>query len=658
MLVEEADLKLLKAKDDELKAVRDRYLQLKADHAAVQKENSLLKQSLISFLQTHSLPSSPHGDGETQSDPPVPYAVYQKTAQKVDQLKAQLLEAINNRALEAAARHTLMMKCRDAKSTAEKWMNHHDKYQAKHASCTQKECLANMSREKRLERPQDPRLLDQVNNAPTSSGTLFPQDLVKAAHDLEELEKKQTENVSAEELMQHSQDIVDAALETPLVPAERTAVACEEAPLPTAKIREPGPADDTSHDDGVHVSSVVNTAYAQNTADKTPKTPIAEQPNQPPTHSFKKPIGRRSARLSTTNDAVAISSRPVRRSRQGPGNPDAAAVRVKREPQSPEPNGLTELSRTETLDLDDVGRTAITPRKRKRQRLTPPMSESQVRYNLRHERSLSEPVEMHESLGMLSPQVQQGSGGDCGNVLSEIDPNRVLRPTERSKPGRQPSKRILVEEAEDRENSRGMGTPRGASARVKGFLGGSSKKAGMKLRHRLVEELQLSDFKMNPRVDHNQITNDMVSGRCLPGCIDPRCCGQAMRVIAASLKPTLQRPPFPESQEDADLTDDEYLVKWFLGAQWDRKRVASMAADQYKELLLDARTKLIAQRHGRHRAAEERRMTPPGFWDMPFPSTQDLEQQRKEAAEINRHLVGGRWEDAMRGNGRWAFRDE
>jgi hypothetical protein len=177
------------------------------------------------------------------------------------------------------------------------------------------------------------------------------------------------------------------------------------------------------------------------------------------------------------------------------------------------------------------------------------------------------------------------------------------------------------------------------------------------------EQLYLSDFKINPVANQglDYAWTDAVYGnerKCFPGCTDARCCGGALRALAATLAPTLTRLPFPEDPEDASLDDDELLVKWHLGAGgWDRRRHCAMSAAERARVLLDARTRLLADRHGKHRAVGQRHVTPPGFWDIGMPDSQEVEKMHAEAAKIDRRIVEERRAEALRG-GRWLFRDE
>ena len=102
--------------------------------------------------------------------------------------------------------------------------------------------------------------------------------------------------------------------------------------------------------------------------------------------------------------------------------------------------------------------------------------------------------------------------------------------------------------------------------------------------------------------------------------------------------------------------EDQRLLEEYLGD--DRNRLTTMTAEERREMLLEAKTRYLADKHGRHRHAYERRSTPPGFWRTDMPSTQEIEADRQEARELERKKVEERYREAMKGGGRWLFRDE
>ena len=66
----------------------------------------------------------------------------------------------------------------------------------------------------------------------------------------------------------------------------------------------------------------------------------------------------------------------------------------------------------------------------------------------------------------------------------------------------------------------------------------------------------------------------------------------------------------------------------------------------------------MAKETGKHREAYEGRRTPPGFWRVDFPTTQEQEVDRERAKEQEKKLVQERWLEAQRRGGKWIFRDE
>ncbi|KAF2146006.1 uncharacterized protein K452DRAFT_315272 [Aplosporella prunicola CBS 121167] len=191
---------------------------------------------------------------------------------------------------------------------------------------------------------------------------------------------------------------------------------------------------------------------------------------------------------------------------------------------------------------------------------------------------------------------------------------------------------------------------------------GTASRARSPLRSRPLERLSLSDFKVNPRSNQgiNEVFNEVVRNRearrCLPGCTDPTCCGKYFRaLVEGGMEPTVPRSLFEESQGE---TDEDRLLRYFLGNGYNKERVAVMPDVQRQELLLDAKTKLLADQHGRHRQAYERQKSPPGFWRTDMPSTQEIEKDREEARKLERKAVEDRWREAMKGNGQWLFKDE
>lgn len=175
-------------------------------------------------------------------------------------------------------------------------------------------------------------------------------------------------------------------------------------------------------------------------------------------------------------------------------------------------------------------------------------------------------------------------------------------------------------------------------------------------RARPVRRLGLEHFKVNSHTNqgYDFAFSDVVRGReqrkCLPGCTKPECCGETFRKLA-ELSMWEQNTPTSSQEERNDR-----LLKDYLGDNATKLR--NINEGERKELLIQAKAREISNKHGKHRHAYERRKSPPGFWRTDFPSTQEQENDRTEAAHRERELVRNRYEEAMRPGGAWMFRDE
>jgi len=114
--------------------------------------------------------------------------------------------------------------------------------------------------------------------------------------------------------------------------------------------------------------------------------------------------------------------------------------------------------------------------------------------------------------------------------------------------------------------------------------------------------------------------------------------------------------------ESQDVNEDEntHILRAYLGDSFDRNRLECMGVLERRELLLEAKTKLLAQQFGRHRGAYRRERSPPGFWRTDMPTTQELQEDREEAWKMERAKVEDRYREAMQPDrrGAWLFRDE
>ncbi len=182
------------------------------------------------------------------------------------------------------------------------------------------------------------------------------------------------------------------------------------------------------------------------------------------------------------------------------------------------------------------------------------------------------------------------------------------------------------------------------------------------LRFKKTDQLTLEHFKVNPNYNQglNYAFTETVRNKdmrkCLPGCTRSDCCGGAFRksIEIGGLPTPLKSGLNWDSSQN--LNEEDQLLLDYVGDDVDRLRNAT--GKERRELLLQARTKQFADRHGKHRNAYERRKTPPGFWRTDMPSTQELERDREEARRMDRERVEERYREAMRPGGKWIFRDE
>ncbi|KAG4443648.1 hypothetical protein IFR05_000834 [Cadophora sp. M221] len=175
------------------------------------------------------------------------------------------------------------------------------------------------------------------------------------------------------------------------------------------------------------------------------------------------------------------------------------------------------------------------------------------------------------------------------------------------------------------------------------------------LRARPVSKLSLSDFKINPLYNqgYNFAFNEVVRGKearaCLEGCIKPECCGHKFRGLAKAELEN-RRPTLSQEERDETLLED------YLGR--DADRIKYMSISEREETLIQAKTREIANKNGRHRHAYQRGTSPTGFWRTDFPSTQEEIEDREKEREKERQMVQQRYRQATRPGGAYLFRDE
>lgn len=176
------------------------------------------------------------------------------------------------------------------------------------------------------------------------------------------------------------------------------------------------------------------------------------------------------------------------------------------------------------------------------------------------------------------------------------------------------------------------------------------------LRSKPLEELTLLDFKVNPKYNNGydyaftDVVRNQDARRCLAGCTKPECCGTVFRALAEATYDANRLPT--ASQEDSEMR----LLREFLGDN--AHKIRNMTKAERDETLVQAKTRDLANKHGRHRHAYERRRSPPGFWRADFPSTQEEREDRRKIEQQERDLVAQRYREAMRAGGAYMFRDE
>lgn len=166
------------------------------------------------------------------------------------------------------------------------------------------------------------------------------------------------------------------------------------------------------------------------------------------------------------------------------------------------------------------------------------------------------------------------------------------------------------------------------------------------LRIRGLDRLGLEDFRINPNyIGTEHAVADTFRGR------------EQRRNLQVSKKPELDKAVAMSGGPALSGKTDAQALLSFLGPNWE-DLLGNYRAAQRKDIVAQAHVHCFTTQHGKQRQAFERRKSPPGFWDTDFPTTQEAAQNRAKAREMEREQVAERWRDAMRGDGRWIFRDE
>ncbi|KAH9892350.1 DNA repair protein endonuclease SAE2/CtIP C-terminus-domain-containing protein [Xylariomycetidae sp. FL2044] len=170
------------------------------------------------------------------------------------------------------------------------------------------------------------------------------------------------------------------------------------------------------------------------------------------------------------------------------------------------------------------------------------------------------------------------------------------------------------------------------------------------LRERRRSRLRLDDFKINPKTNegldyaYTDVVRKKDQRASLAGCVKEGCCGESFRELARAERFGTKPLAF------------QSLLESYLGD--DAHKLGSMSREEKEAMWLDAKTRDIANSHGRHRHRHQRMRSPPGFWRTDFPSTQEAEDEKEEAAKMERDMIDERYREAMRPGGQWLFRDE
>ncbi|KAF1961365.1 SAE2-domain-containing protein [Byssothecium circinans] len=277
-------------------------------------------------------------------------------------------------------------------------------------------------------------------------------------------------------------------------------------------------------------------------------------------------------------------------------------------------------------------------------RMRAPPSVARARYNekMRALKSTHTPSKTSVSTPKTAPAkvraAQMPTSSSSANRQTLLTPS--IRALQRPEPRTEP--------VADRRPIWTMGPP---SASRKAAASPPPPKEKVPLRSKPMNELCIQDFRPNPAFNQgythafSETVRKQSDRLCLPGCTDPKCCGSTFRALA------LAAAPLSSDQEDELLQD-------YLGNAYDSFGLTQMSQEERKEVVLQARTRQMAKQFGKHRQAYQRGRSPPGFWRMEFPSTQDLEADKAKAKEMQKEIVKERWLEANRQGGRWIFKDE
>ncbi|KAL8669547.1 MAG: hypothetical protein Q9168_005866 [Polycauliona sp. 1 TL-2023] len=232
-------------------------------------------------------------------------------------------------------------------------------------------------------------------------------------------------------------------------------------------------------------------------------------------------------------------------------------------------------------------------------------------------------------------------------------------------------------EREDRSSAKTPRNPMSAAARAlkpldtpnyrSPFAQSSSKKKPSKLpepslRSRPLSQLALDDFKINPNQNQGydyafkETVRKQDQRKCLPGCTRLDCCGAIFRKMAATMANHFYHTSRLNGSSSQEY-DEQGMMADYLGED-QVHRLKNMSRDQKAEVLLRAKTKIMADHYGRHREVFAREPSPVGYWDVDMPNSQEAAEMGRMAAMRTRGKVEERYQEAVKRDGTWKFRDE
>ncbi|KAL2107299.1 hypothetical protein VUR80DRAFT_5428 [Thermomyces stellatus] len=415
---------------------------------------------------------------------------------------------------------------------------------------------------------------------------------------------------------------------------------------------------------------------------------------------------------------VVVSERSMRkRKRRGSEEQQRSPLRVKQEDDEPDPPvtaDLCDFSPATSVDLDEPGTRLDTPRKHRQLEAIRTGGLNSHGLNARDEAASARPgtgriSNTSRALQPLSPNVrtpqpQRPLKKGIGHAVSEVAEDGGIYEVPSAKPtvpprtepttGRlagllnrpaveaesplirqkdrldrtprlppdpswpqapQPRELPFGKHTRDRLKAQEDKIPRASTASPGcGTSKHGSKGSTPAARSKPPSDLRLEDFKINPDFNngydyaYTEVVRNKDERACIPGCVDMDCCGKHFRAMALAERGNGPRTP-------AQLAEDRRLLENYLGDE--AYRLFSMTKEEKDEVWLEAKTRELADRIGKHRHRFTRMKSPPGFWRTDFPSTQEEEQDKAAAVQREKEMIHERYREAMRPGGKWVFKD-